>query len=229
MAFPPDATVPTTDARSSVEIASPALQPVAPADVDSGADIANRAAGLVAGGGRTASEAELSKALSGNEVAFNALERVYQDPIAAADRLSELGPAERRELSAGNLDVLGELRPDAASPTGGLDRDVVGPGLAAYSQTRSDYGATFTAAEARELDRATGREPGVRPASPETDLEPTRDAGEAPSRSGQGGGLGEHMAGMRNAAQAGAGGVREAKSAEQQLSEKAVHLSTPSL
>ena len=218
MAFPPAGTVPTTDARASVEIESPAVDAVDPADVDSGADIARRASGLAAVDTRAVTEAELERALDGNATAIAALETYYRDPVVAADRLGELSPAERDELRAGNLEVLGETR--TAPNTDGLGRDEVGAGLAAYSQNRNDYALAYDAAETREMDRATGREPDMeREPSPSTDLEPGRDPGQAPSR----GGLGGFMEGMRNAEQsAGSGGGRAERSPEEMLTQQTV-------
>lgn len=224
MAFPAAGTVPTTDTRSSVEIESPTLDAVDPANVDSGADIANRATNVTASGGHAASDAERLGALSGNSAAFETIHTFYKDPTAAADRLSELNPGERHELARGNLDVLGELRPDAgAQSPNGIDREVVGPGLAAYSHVRADNAATFEAAETRELDRATGREPGLDPASPDSILEPANEPGQSPSTSGQGGGLGNFMQNMNNAAASGGGQMSE-KSPDQQMTAQVLNM-----
>lgn len=188
MALPATGTVPTTSRDdASVEIEASTIEPVDPADVDSGADIANRATNLSAG--RTTTPAELDGAVRGNETAFAVLETYYQDPQQALDRLQDLGPAEREALSRGDLDVLGELRPEAASADSlnGIDRDLVGPGLSAYSQDRNDYSASYEAADAREQDRANGREPGVDPADPNQDPTIDGEGGQSPSTSGQAG------------------------------------------
>ena len=222
MALPPAGTVPTTDARASVEIESPALDAVDPADVDSGADIARRASGLAAVDTRAVTEAELERAMDGNATAIAALETYYRDPVVAADRLSELSPAERDELRAGNLEVLGETRERTATETADRDlgRDEIGAGLAVYAANRAEYATAYDVAETREIDRATGREPDLeRDASPNTDLEPGRDPGQAPSR----GGLGGFMEGMRNAEQsAGSGGGRAERTPEEMLTQQTV-------
>ena len=190
MALPATGTVPTTSRDASVELDASTIEPVNPADVDSGADIANRATNLASG---QTTPAELDGAVRGNETTFAVLETYYQDPQQAAERLKTLDPAERESLAQGELGVLGELRDEPKTVAVGsgtvptdLTPETLGPGLAAYSQDRNDYSAAYEVADQREQDRSTGVEP--RPEmTPDQDPVIEGEGGQAPSTSGQAG------------------------------------------